>query len=530
MMRGAVGLALGCWLVACSTPSTPGDEQPAATSSQLLAPSLRRLSVAELSEVASSLVGAPVELAASLPPDARQHDFSRSLTQSVDVLTLKQLNEAARSAADRLDLAATGGPPCAASAPAGDVSCKAALVTHLASRAFRRAPTAAELANLGSVFDAGAAGGGFRDGAALVVRALLGSPSLLYETAFGSAASGGASLLSDEELAEHLAWLVGGMPPDTELERAALAGELRAGTRRRSQALRLLRNPNARSLYRRFVEEWLGLNRLRSLAKSSAVSPDFTELRGPMLAETEALVDDALTSTGGSLSQLFAGGYSLVPAQLADLYGIAAPAPGARVSLTKLGRFGLLQQASFLATYAHEDESAPVLRGKAVLERLLCRQLPKPAELGIDLVLPPPDPAATTRERFARHAESARCAGCHEALDGAGFTFENFDAVGRARASESGKPIDTSGHLWLDGQERALADSAELAVALAGSEELAVCTARQLVRFAAAREATAVEDDFVQATRGLPDGERRSIVGLLLAYVAGDWFAWRATK
>jgi hypothetical protein len=526
-MRHALGLVCVGWLSACSTSAPPADEPPPAT--QLLAPSLRRLSVAELSTAASALVGAEVELSASLPPDARQQDFSRSLTQSVDVLTLQQLNDAARGIARRLELAATGGPACAAQAPTNDSGCATELVTHLASKAFRRRPTDTELAALRAVFDAGAKGGSFRDGAELVVRALLGSASMLYETALGAATTEARVSLSDDELASHLAWLVGGAPPDAELQGAAAAGELRAGAGRRRQALRLLQNPSSRGLYRRFVEEWLGLNRLRSLAKSSAVAPHFAELREPMLRETEALVDDALRSSGGSLPQLFAGGYSLVPSELGELYGIAPPGAGRRVSLSKLGRVGLLQQASFLATFAHEDESAPVLRGKVVLERLLCRRLPKPAELGIDLVLPAPDATATTRERFARHAESARCAGCHDALDGVGFTFENFDAVGRTRVTEAGKPIDSSGHLLIDGQDLALADSAQLAQALAGSEELAVCAARQLVRFAAGSEVSAVEDDFVQATRGLPDAERRSIVGLLLAYVQGDWFAWRTT-
>jgi hypothetical protein len=197
------------------------------------------------------------------------------------------------------------------------------------------------------------------------------------------------------------------------------------------------------------------------------------------------------------------------------------------VSLVKLGRVGLLQHASFLATFAHADESAPVLRGKAVLERLLCRTLPKPAELGIDLVLPPPDPAATTRERFARHAESERCATCHDTIDGVGFTFENFDAVGRLRDSQAGKPVDSSGHLSLDGRDIALSDSAELARAVADSEELANCAARQIVRFAVGGDAPEVEDDFIQKTRALPTSERRSLVGLMLAFVESDAFAWR---
>jgi hypothetical protein len=246
-----------------------------------------------------------------------------------------------------------------------------------------------------------------------------------------------------------------------------------------------------------------------------------------MLRETEAVIDDTLMTSGGSLAQLFAGGYSIVPSELAELYGMAPPT-GQRVALEQLGRVGLLQHASFLATFAHEDESAPVLRGKAVLERLLCRKLPKPSELGIDLVQPLPDPTATTRQRFARHAESQRCSGCHGALDGIGFTFENFDAVGRARTEQAGQAIDTTGVVTLDGRDVELADSVTLARTLAASEELSRCAARQVVRFAAGGDALEVEDAFVEAARGLPDAERGSIVGLLLAYVEGDWFAWRA--
>ncbi|HVY31097.1 MAG TPA: DUF1588 domain-containing protein [Polyangiaceae bacterium] len=482
-----------CWLIAlalgaCSAPSTPPRESagpPIAAAQQLLAPSVRRLSVAELSAAASELVQGDVDLASALPPDARQNDFSRSLTQSVDATTLKQLDDAARAIAAKLPLPS-------------EVDANA-LVTTLASRAFRRAPTDAEVADLRALFDAGASGRAPRDGAELVVRALFGSPELLYETALDSA-------LSSDELASHLAWLVSGLPPDAELRRAASAGELQSGPARRQQALRLLHDSRARFLYRRFIEEWLGLNRLRALAKSSDIAADFPSLRETMLSDTEAAIDDAFITTSGSLQALFASGY-------------AAP-----------NRDGLLQQESFLATFAHEDSSAPVLRGKAVLERLLCRKLVEPSELGIDLVLPQPDPHTTTRERFAQHAERTDCNGCHEQLDGVGFTFENFDAIGGFRSEEAGKPIDSSGHITLDGVTLTLGNSVDLSRALAASQELEVCAARQLVRFASGTQSSAVEDDFVAATRRLPDTDRTTLIGLLLTYVEGDWFAKRSLQ
>ncbi len=527
-MRLVALLALGSSLIACSAPSSAPEPTGASEARALLRPSVRRLSVAELSASASALIGAEVEWSSLLPPDARQDDFSRSLTQSVDASTLKQLDGAAQELTQNLELAQLPLPPCALQATRADEACRVVVVRALSGLALRRAPTEPELSGLGAVFDAGAAEGGLREGVTLLLRALLSSSGHLYDTALG-AGDGDvkAARLTDEELGSQLAWLVSGRPPDPELARAARAGELRDGERRREQARRLMTGPASRSLFRSFVEEWLGLNRLRGLAKSTAVVADFRALQEPLLEETGALVDDLMATSDGSLAALFAGGFTFLPNEVAALYGVRPGSEGQRVSLGRLGRVGILQQASFLATFAHEDGSAPVLRGKAVLERLLCRKLPKPAELGIDLVLPSSDPTATTRERFATHAEGS-CAGCHAVLDGIGFTFENFDAVGRLRAVEVGKPVDTSGQVTIDGPLISLRDSAELAQALASSEDLATCAARHVVRFAAGSEVSSVEEEFVTSTRDLPLTERGSLGGLLLAFVAGDWFAWRA--
>ena len=513
-------------LAACSQEAE--ERQPEPQSAVLLQPSVRRLSLSELERGAEDVLGMELDWSSQLPPDARQHDFSRSLTQSVDAVTLTQLYDAVASAANVLELSSSAFPTCAASA--SDGACADEVVAQLATRAFRRSPAVAELAKLRALFDTATTSGSFRDGVVLVARALLGSPQFLYDTALGAANNGNAAenRLSDAELASQLAWLVSGAPPDAEL--LAAAGTLRSGAERLKQAQRLLGKSESRYLYRRFVEEWLGLEKLGDLAKSSSVVTDFPTLRGAMLQETDAVVDDVLINANGSIEALFAGSFSLVPPGLAPFYGIETPKAAQRVSLARLGRVGLLQHASFLATFAHEDESAPVLRGKAVLERLLCRPSVKPSELGINVVLPAPDPGATTRERFAVHASQPACSGCHEALDGIGFTFENFDAVGRWRDAESGKPIVSTGHAVIDGEELDFADSAELSRALAKSEELSECAARHVVRFAAGEASEAVENDFVARTRRLPAEDRGALTGLLLAYVQGDWFAKRTTR
>jgi hypothetical protein len=53
----------------------------------------------------------------------------------------------------------------------------------------------------------------------------------------------------------------------------------------------------------------------------------------------------------------------------------------------------------------------------------------------------------SVRERLAQHRANAACASCHNVIDPPGFALENFDAVGRWRTLEEGKPVDASGGL-----------------------------------------------------------------------------------
>jgi len=519
-------IALGALLAfACGSASEDTHAPPAAQT--LLAPALRRLSVAELELAAGNVLGAPIALRDSLPPDARQADFSRNIAQSVDSLTLRQLYDATRRASESATLPT---PSCAALALPNDENCKTELISALATLAFRRAPSREELARLHPLFDEGAENGTFRDGAALVLRALLASPQLLYEASLGEGATQqGAVPLGQNELASALSFLISGAPPDDALLSAAAASQLTNGTERYAQAVRLLSRAETMAQFQRFVEEWLGLVQLPQLAKSNTVAADFGPLSRALQVETRSFVADVMAAQAGSLQALFAGGYSFVPDEVAPLYGIQPVPAGTRVSLREFGRVGILQHGSFLSVFAHEAESAPVLRGKAVLTRVLCRKIPAPQELGIDLMFPAPDPNATTRSRFERHAVDPQCKSCHAQLDPVGFTFENFDAVGRRRSTDAGLPVDTRGSITLNGSSLEFKDSAELSQAIAESEELRNCAARQVVRFASGRVDERAETAFVAEVATLPFTWRASLLGLFLSYVKSDGFAWRVS-
>src|SRR5690606_41120779 len=79
-----------------------------------------------------------------------------------------------------------------------------------------------------------------------------------------------------------------------------------------------------------------------------------------------------------------------------DTFGPVVPA-------RPFGRIGLLQHASFLSAHALPDRTSPVQRGDFVLRRVLCRRFPRPAELGIEVVMPQVSPTHTTRELVEAH-------------------------------------------------------------------------------------------------------------------------------
>src|SRR5262249_35870812 len=89
------------------------------------------------------------------------------------------------------------------------------------------------------------------------------------------------------------------------------------------------------------------------------------------------------------------------------------------------------------------------------------------------------------RERLAEHRSNAACASCHRLIDPVGFSLEQFDAVGRWRTMEEGKPVDAAGGLP-DGSE--FAGVAGLEQALLRRPELFVRTlTEKLFTFALGR-------------------------------------------
>ncbi len=377
--------------------------------------------------------------------------------------------------------------------------CARGFVSRFGRRAFRRPLTATETAR----YEALALGGGDRLKAArLTLRAMLTSPSFLYRTELGDRQPDGTYKLTPWETASALSYALWGSLPDDELFAAAEKGELRTSEGLEKQARRLLSSPRAKDQLGTFAVQWLGSEGISSVDKQASLYPEATpELRASLLEETRRFFTHVVFDGSHKYEELVTADYTFVDSNLARHYGMPAPS-GAGLQRQKYAdgfRAGILGHGAMLATTSHSDQSSPIRRGLFVRRRLLCQEFPVPPPNAGGV--PKVDPGATTRDRFAQHTANATCASCHKYIDDLGFGFERFDAMGKVRSVENGKPIDSRGDMndveRLGAGTRAPFDSlAQLGATLAGSEAAKACIVKQYYRFA-----RGVTEDDVCATR-----------------------------
>src|SRR5262249_34367495 len=132
--------------------------------------------------------------------------------------------------------------------------------------------------------------------------------------------------------------------------------------------------------------------------------------------------------------------------RLAKLYGVDLPAdaPFKKVAPETGKRAGVLTHPYLLAAFAYTAESSPIHRGVFLAPNVLGQTLRPPPEAFTPLPAEA-HPELTTRERVALQTRPQACVVCHGMINPLGFTLENFDAIGRLREQERGKPIDTTG-------------------------------------------------------------------------------------
>jgi hypothetical protein len=482
---------------------------------------IRRLTNAEFGKSAQAVTGSSQLVGQDFAPDLRQDGYTVNEAQVVDPILAKQYGAAAEKLAAEVKTRATDLAPCADAAAAGGEACATTFIEAWGAKAYRRPLDQAEIDGLVGLYKVGANGATYADGIELVVRGLLQSAGFIYLTELGDGTPGSVATLTPYELASSLSYGFTGGPPSAELLQVALAGGLSTGEGRAEQA-RLLLGPAARDKVVSMLREWIGIDRLNATAKDTNIYPDFAALKAPMFDETDTFINAVMMSPSPTVGELLGREYTPENSSLASFYAKSSgPA-----------RRGLLNQGAFLSVYAHAHESAPVLRGVAVLRRVACLEIKSPTSLNINVVPPLPDPSKSTRERYAIHATDPMCAQCHNAIDAFGFAFENFDGMGGYRTTDNGVAVDGSVNVALGTDfDGTYADSNELATAMSQAPSVQACFARNLFRSASGRsagaEAQATEQQFLDFVKTIEAANTGNIVETLVAYVQSTLFAQR---
>ena len=333
--------------------------------------------------------------------------------------------------------------------------CARRIMSRFASRAFRRPVRNDEVERLVELVTMTMAEGeSFEKGIQHAVQATLVSPHFLFRVEIDRHPDDPslARKIDDYELASRLSYFLWSSMPDDELFSLAEKNQLHYQTVLESQIKRMLRDKKADALVENFGGQWLNLRNLDEIFPSKKVFEGFNQLlRSDMRKETETFFAYVMREDL-PLSTLLEGEFTFLNKRLAEHYGLPHDNLNndkfEKVSLTEQPRRGVLTHASILMLTSNPNRTAPVKRGKWILENILGEEPPPP---------PPGVPELeekgkgkkklSLREKLAAHRADPGCASCHNQLDPLGFGLENFNAIGQWREKDGEHPVDGSGVL-----------------------------------------------------------------------------------
>lgn len=376
-------------------------------------------------------------------------------------------------------------------------ACVRSVLTDVARRAFRRPPDAGRVDELVSFFqDSASLAGSRAGGLELTVARLLLSPEFLYRAEVGRPTTDGRRRLDAFERASFIAYTVTGSMPDEALLADAERGGLDEATAR-AHVKRLWQTPRARSRIAAMFRQWLKATALDDMVSRPQ---DFPKLASPEQGVAlrdgfDAYVTAVVFDGKGTLRALLSEPFALVNQHTAPLVGETVAGDGlVRVELPPSSRRGVLTQPALLAALAASgdpDRDRPVLRGLMLKTQLLCEPIGPPSGLNTAVAANtaatvPGFAQMTTRQQYeAMMEQGAACSACHSQFMPLGFAFGRYDALGRFRTTQKGRPVDPSARgVPFFEQPRDFADGLEVSDVLAGHEAVAACFTRHLVAWA----------------------------------------------
>lgn len=288
----------------------------------------------------------------------------------------------------------------------------------------------------------------YEDSVKEVLVAILCSPNFIYlaEPEEGS---------SDDErefyLASRLAYFLWDSPPDSLLMEVADDGKLHRKKELKKQVQRMLQDNKSWRMIQQFSEEWLRIDRHKTMNTNVDEYEDFTRfVKRDMEDETYHFINYVLQKDMG-IQNLIESNFALLNQNLAEFYGIDSVTGNhfRPVNLASdMHRGGLLSQGSFLSGHSDGTQAHAIKRAVWLKSKILGDRPPDPPpnvpELDPDT---PGFENLTLKEQLFIHRDKVSCMGCHQKIDPYGIVFENYNAVGLFQTEAMEKPIDSKTEL-----------------------------------------------------------------------------------
>jgi hypothetical protein len=307
-------------------------------------------------------------------------------------------------------------------------------------------------------------------------------------------------------VAARLALFLWDSVPDAALWQAAEAGRLGTRAEVQAQAERMLADPRARAKLRGFFHHWLQVQYVEDLGKEPALYPDFSpELIDDLRTSLHLFLDGVAWSDAADFRELLRADYLVANGRLAAYYGLPVPADGAerftRVPAPAGERAGVITHPYLLAALSYRKSTSPIHRGVFLTRSIVGRGLKSPP-IAVAFNDAEFTPGMTMREKVEKLTRAENCQGCHAVINPLGFSLEWYDATGRFRRTEEGRPIHAAGDYVVD-DERTVRlsgarDVAEFALANPASLEAFI---EQLCHHLIKQPALAYGTDLLPALR-----------------------------
>jgi hypothetical protein len=482
---------------------------------------LFRLTREQLDATTASLLPGHAEISAraTLPRDPLQTNYEYSDNLGFSAANFTPLTKWVDELSALVLLAPTSVVDC--SAGNNDQACLEQGARSFVERAFRGIVSESQLARFASFYSASASEVGIEQASADLVNVTLTSPGYLFRDEVLTDSTG---KLLPAQLLQNLSYTLADAPPEAVgLKVPGKDVETLADADVASAVQSVLATDAARRKLLRFFTTWLEVKEPQDFDISPLVFPEFTpEVAQAVVQDTQNFLEKQLSLAIPRLRDVTEATSAFASGSTTFLYG-AGTGTG-ELALDPTQRLGIFSQPAVIASHSGPTTTRLVKRGVFFTRKVMCLPLGvPPADVNTTL---PENTEGTERERIESVTTPARCAGCHNFINPFGFMQESYDAIGRYRTQDNGKPVDTSISVdFLDEGQLTATSAVEALRGFTRSLRFQQCFTRQLFRFYQGRDEVAGDDPLLrQLFFEFAQNDSQDIVQMLKSLASSSLF------